>query len=166
MKNYLLSVIICSISIGLCDAFVPKHNGMDRIVKLIGMLIILSVVVSPIIEFVRGFDDGILDSIKEDLIPSDDEYLKEYNLILQEYLNNYSLNEAEQTIKEILKDKYDIKEEECEIIISTDVNNETILLSNIQILLSGEAIFKNPYIIEDYIGKTFNTECQVLIKKR
>ena len=55
MSKYLLSVILSSISIGLCDILVPKHNGIDKLVKFIGMLIILIVSIVVILVYMLGY---------------------------------------------------------------------------------------------------------------
>ena len=165
MKNYLLSVILTSIFIGICDVLTPKHSSIDRFVRFIGMLIIFSIIISPVVNFIRNFDDNILDSIKDNLIPSDEDS-KNYDNILKEYLENLCLDDLEKEIKKLLYDNFNIKEEECDVLISTELCDDMIFVSNIKILLSGAAIFKNPYTIEEYISKSLNTECQVLIKAK
>jgi hypothetical protein len=163
MNKYLLSVILSSISIGLCDILVPKHNGIDRLVKFIGMLIILIVSVNPVMEVIGKIDQGILDGIKNDLTVKDESYLDEYNSIFEQYLNDHSIDEIQEYIKKILEQKYSIPSEECRIQIDTAQLESELTITNIRILLSGTSIFKNPYKIEIEIESIFSCECQVLI---
>lgn len=163
MNKYLLSVILSSISIGLCDILVPKHNGIDRLVKFIEMLIILIVSVNPVMEAIGEIDQGILDGIKNDLAVKDESYLDEYNSIFEQYLNDYSIDEIQEYIKKILEQKYSIPGEECRIQIDTEQLESQLTITNIRILLSGTSIFKNPYKIESEIESIFSCECQVLI---
>ena len=163
MSKYLLSVILSSISIGLCDILVPKHNGIDKLVKFIGMLIILIVSITPVMETIAEIDEGVFEGIKNNLSVKQESYLDEYNGILEEYLKNYSLDEIQEYIKEILKEKYSIPGGECTVQIDTVQLDSELSITNIRILLSGNSIFKNPYKIESDISSIFNSECQVLI---
>ena len=163
MSKYLLSVILSSISIGLCDILVPKHNGIDKLVKFIGMLIILIVSITPVMETIAEIDEGVFEGIKNNLSVQKESYLDEYNGILEEYLKNYSLDEIQEYIKEILKEKYSIPGGECTVQIDTEQLDSELSITNIRILLSGNSIFKNPYKIESDISSIFNSECQVLI---
>ena len=163
MSKYLLSVILSSISIGLCDILVPKHNGIDKLVKFIGMLIILIVSITPVMETIVEIDEGVFEGIKNNLSVKQESYLDEYNGILEEYLKNYSLDEIQEYIKEILKEKYSIPGGECTVQIDTEQLDSELSITNIRILLSGNSIFKNPYKIESDISSIFNSECQVLI---
>lgn len=163
MSKYLLSVILSSISIGLCDILVPKHNGIDKLVKFIGMLIILIVSITPVMETIAEIDEGVFEGIKNNLSVKQESYLDEYNGILEEYLKNYSLDEIQEYIKEILKEKYSIPSGECTVQIDTEQLDSELSITNIRILLSGNSIFKNPYKIESDISSIFNSECQVLI---
>ena len=163
MSKYLLSVILSSISIGLCDILVPKHNGIDKLVKFIGMLIILIVSITPVMETIAEIDEGVFEGIKNNLSVKQESYLDEYNGILEEYLKNYSLDEIQEYIKEILKEKYSIPGGECTVQIDTEQLDSEVSITNIRILLSGNSIFKNPYKIESDISSIFNSECQVLI---
>lgn len=163
MSKYLLSVILTSISIGLCDILVPKHNGIDKLVKFIGMLIILIVSITPVTETIAEIDEGVFEGIKNNLSVKQESYLDEYNGILEEYLKNYSLDKIQEYIKEILKEKYSIPSDECTVQINTEQLDGELSIANIRILLSGNSIFKNPYKIESDISSIFNSECQVLI---
>ena len=166
MKDYLITIVITSIAIGFYNVLTPKHNGIDKLVKLIGMLVILLTVISPLASFIDKLDDGVLDSLKDDLSVPKEDYKDDYDLILQEYLNSYSISSAEESIKQILYNEFSISKEECEVRIFTHNESGSVGIEKIQILLSGASIFKNPYNIEDFIGRKFSCESQVLIKRR
>ena len=61
-------------------------------------------------------------------------------------------------------EKFEIQNNECEITVATENKNGKLVLSEVQILLSGKSIFKNPYTIEEYFETLLNCTCQVLIK--
>lgn len=166
MKAYLLTIITTSVAFGFYNILAPKHNETEKLVKLISMLIILGAVVSPISNFLKSINDGALDSVKDELFSPKEDLEDDYNLILQEYLNNYSISLVEDKITELLKKNYSIPSENCEVKIFTEENEGNVSIKKIQLLLSGESIFKNPYLIEAYIGEYFKCECQVLIKSK
>ena len=166
MREYLLTIIITSVAFGFYDILVPKHNGTEKLVRYISMLIILGAVVSPISVFLKNINEGALNSIKEELSAPKNDYEDDYNLILQEYLNNYSISLVEEKIKELLEKNYSIPFEDCEVRIFTNEIEGNVSIDKIQILLWGESIFKNPYQIEAYIGEYFKCTCQVLIKSK
>ena len=164
MQSYLISIVITSVAIGFYNVLTPKHNGIEKIVKLIGMLIILLTVLGPILNFLKNFDDDVLDSIKDELSVPKEEQINDYSTIFQEYLNSSSLVQLEEKIKEILEKNYAIPKGECQVNIFTQNDGVNASLDKIQILLSGASIFKNPYHIEDHIKQNLGCDCQVLIK--
>lgn len=166
MDKYLVSVILVSISVGLCDVLLPEHNDIERLVKFIGVLVILVVIVSPIGKLIQSFDEKILYDIKENIIGLQDDIINDYNERLNQYLNEYSIDLVEQEIKIALEERYNIPNDECSVTVKTMFEDEQMGILNIQILLSGASIFKNPYDIEKYISDLWNVECEVLIKAK
>ena len=165
MNNYLLTIIITAIAIGLCDVIAPAHNGIEKYVKYIGMLIILSVVISPITAFVSQIDDGILDSLK-DKITDYESSNEDYSNIFNDYLLNSSLSQLDDKLKEILQNEFEISPDEVKFNILTKQIDKGIALSKVQVLLSGSAIFKNPYLIEDRFAELLGCEVEVLMEDR
>ena len=83
---------------------------------------------------------------------------------MQNYLNNFSISEIENKIKDILNDEFNIPNDDCKITIFTEQNENNNKLTKLQITLLGKSIFKNPYNIENYFNKLLNCECTVLIE--
>lgn len=163
MKSYLLTIITVSICIGIYNVISPQFRGFEKYSKMIGMLIVLCIIISPVKNFLSFFDDEALEDMKDEIINRDDEE-NEYDKIFNDYLASYSIEELKSTIEERLFDNYQIPSDECEITISTEHLDGELTLSHIQILLSGKSIFKNPYTIEDYFSKLLGCTCSVLIK--
>ena len=152
MKNYLISIIIASVAMGICEIITPKHNGVEKYVKLVGVLIILCAVISPISDTINTIDENLVDKLREE-INNLDKSEDDYNDILKDYLANYSIAEAKTHIKNTLYEEFGISNDECDIKIYTDTLDGKVCINNIQILLGGTSIFKNPYTIEEYIMK-------------
>ena len=127
------------------------------------MLVVLVVVISPITDLLKNYDDNMLDILKENITVPQDQITDEYNDILKEYLKDYSVEVVVEKIKNILDEQFEIPNNECHIIVHITSKEESIMISKIQILLSGTSIFRNPYNIEKYIGDFFNSNCEVLI---
>lgn len=164
MKNYLLTIILVSICIGLADIISPSEKGINKYTKAIGVLIILCVIISPISKVIKNIDESFFDKLRDDLSINDDDTQNKYEDILISYLNNFSISEINAQIKNILNQEFTIPNEECEVIIISDQAGEKLSISKIQILLSGKSVFKNPYEIENYFSNLLKCDCIVLIK--
>ena len=164
MKNYLLTIILVSICIGLADVISPLENGINKYTKTIGVLIILCVIISPISKVIQNIDENFFDKIRDDLSINDNDTQNKYEDIFINYLNNFSISEINAQIKNILNQQFTIPNEECEVIIISEEAGEKLSISKIQILLSGKSVFKNPYQIENYFSNLLKCECMVLIK--
>ena len=164
MKNYLLTIILVSICIGLADVISPLENGINKYTKTIGVLIILCVIISPISKVIQNIDENFFDKIRDDLSINDNDTQNKYEDIFINYLNNFSISEINTQIKNILNQQFTIPNEECEVIIISEEAGEKLSISKIQILLSGKSVFKNPYQIENYFSNLLKCECIVLIK--
>ena len=164
MGQYLTSIIIVSIIIGIIELIAPRYGNLDKYVKMICTLIMLLVIISPVLEMINGFDMDLIDEIKDKIDLPSDEKADEYNEILKEYIKNHSIGELKLEIKSILDKEFKIPSEECDVEIFTQTLEGNASVSKVQILLSGKSVFKNPYNIEDYISSLLGCGCQVLIK--
>ena len=164
MKSYLITIITVSICVGIYNIIAPEFNGIEKYSKMIGMLVVLCVIISPIKNLMNTFDEEWLQNIKDSIVDSDYTEKGEYDEIFRDYLSSFSLEELKKEIEDILLEKFEISNDECEITITTESKNGKLSISQIQILLSGKSIFKNPYTIEEYFEKLLNCTCQVLIK--
>ncbi len=163
MKNYLITIISASICVGIYNIISPQFHGIQKYSKMIGMLIVMCVMISPVKELLNTFDKNGFENIKDNILDSEDTSKEEYNDIFKDYLNRFSVDEIKRKIKDILYQKFEIPEDECEISVFTKYD-EGLKISSIQILLSGKSIFKNPYTIEKHFGELLDCTCQVLIK--
>ena len=164
MKNYLIIIITVSICIGIYNVISPKFNGFEKYSKMIGIIVVLLVIISPVKDFLSMFDEDSLENIKDSLIEEGNNNGNKYDEIFHDYLSLFSVDELKVEIKNILKDNFEIPNNECDVSISTEYINGQLSLSHIQILLSGKSIFKNPYTIEEYFINLLGCTCSVLIK--
>ena len=164
MKNYLITIITVSICIGIFNVISPSFKGIEKYSKMIGMLVVLLVIISPIKEFLSVFGEDSLNEIKDNLINADDDNPNKYDEIFSDYLASFSIDELNNAIKNILNDKFSIPGNECDVSITAEYREGKLCPTHIQILLSGKSIFKNPYEIEEYFLALLECSCTVLIK--
>ncbi len=165
MKEYLSSIIIISIAICIFELLAPNNENFIKYIRLIGALCIICVIISPLNLIQENLANNFLDDLKDKLTENSKEDLgDEYTNILNEYLNNHSIEAYNNQIKELLTNNFDIPNNECEVNTYTNFTNEKLTITEIQILLRGNSIFKNPYEIEEFITKICGVKCKVLIK--
>lgn len=164
MKEFLHSIIISAITISLFNQLLPIGRGFEKYARFVGMLILATLILSPVINMIKGFDKDFFIDIRDDIADIENGGNNEYSELLNGYLTEYSTEQFKLGIKEILLNNYGIPEEECEILIDTKIDSGQLRVDKIQILLSGRSIFKNPYDIEHYITELVGCECSVLIK--
>ena len=165
MSEYIFTIIAVSVAVGFFLALTPERGGIDKYVRMIGILVILCAMVSPIGKFFQNLDGDFLDNLRDELISQKQES-ENYDEIFREYLENFSLNDIKSTIADMLNKEFNIPENEIQINISTDIVEGTPRIKNVQILLSGNSIFQNPYKIEEFVKNNLKCDCQVLIKSR
>lgn len=163
MSEYVFTIIAVSVAVGFFLALTPERGGIDKYVRLIGMLIILCAMVSPIGKLLQSVDDDFFDDLRDELISHKQES-ENYDEIFREYLEKFSLNDIKSTIVNMLNKEFNIPENELQINITTDIVEGVPMIKNLQILLSGNSIFQNPYKIEEFIKNSLACDCQVLIK--
>ena len=164
MKEFLHSIIIVAITISLFNQLLPIGRGFEKYARFVGMLVLATLILSPVINMIKGFDEDFFIDIRDDIADIENGGNNEYSELLNGYLTEYSTEQFKLGIKEILLNNYGIPEEECEILIDTKIDSGQLRVDKMQILLSGRSIFKNPYDIEHYITELVGCECSVLIK--
>lgn len=164
MKNYLITVITISICVGIYNVISPNFRGVEKYSRVIGMLVVLCVIITPLKNFMNAFDEGELDNIKNSIIDTENGEIGEYDEIFKNYLNSFSVEELKGEIRNILLREFEIPPDDCEITVFTNNQEGSLQASHLQILLSGKSIFKNPYTIEEYFENLLKCNCQVLIK--
>ena len=162
MKSYLVTIIIVSVGMSLFEMLAPIHNGLERYIRSISLLVILVFSIYPIIDLIKDIDLSALDELKEQIII--DQSSENYQEILSQYLNSYSIDKLKDTVKETLDKKFNIPYNECEIKVNTEISDGQIILTKVTVLLMGGSIFKNPYNIENYLKELLGCESIVLIK--
>lgn len=165
MKEYLMSVILISAAIGICEALAPVSEGIGRYVRYIGLLCILAAVISPIAKGISKIGDGSFDDLRDSITEGAEDAEKDHSEKLKEYLRRFSENEYKAQIGEMLEEMFGVPRDESTVVLTLGTSESGACVKRIQILLEGRSIFKNPYKIEEYFSSLTGAECQVLIRQ-
>lgn len=163
MKEYFSSMIAVSALMGVIEALAPSSERLGKYIRAIGLVILLCIAISPLSDLLGDIQGGVLEDLRDE-IGSRNDLTEEYRDRLNKYLNDYSLSLARDELYEILERQFSIPREECEIRIDTQMTDSGVRASYVQILLSGDSIFRNPYDIEEHIGGLLSCKCEALIR--
>lgn len=160
MGEYLMSVIGAALIGGVVTAALPDSGGggaLKKYVGLIASLCVLCIIIAPAMNAlgaVSDFFDGGLDGWLE-------EHEQDYEDKYYGYLASYGRDNAEEGIRDLICEEFSIEPENCHVSAEVSENDGKLRLDRIRVILSGSAIFKNPYEIEGYLGDLFECECIV-----
>ena len=87
MKSYLITIITVSICIGIYNIISPVFHGLEKYSKIIGMLVVLCVIISPVKDLMNTFDEEWLQNIKDSIVDSDYTEKGEYDEMFTDYLH-------------------------------------------------------------------------------
>ena len=164
IKTYILSVIAVSLTAAAVSIFCPngKGGGILKHLKLLTSLALICVIISPIVSLVKSLSDSSIDKFKDNIIGSISEG-GDYESIFFKSLSDTSASELEKEIKKRICEAFQIDESNIEINAEYAVENDTVSFKRITVTLSGEAIFKSPYDIEDYVRTLTGIDCKCLL---
>lgn len=160
MGEYLISVIGASLVGGVITAALPDSGGGGALKKYVGFiasLCVLCIIIAPAVR--------TLDAVSEFFGGGLDGWLCEYEQSYEDeyygYLVSYGRENAEDGVRELICREFSIDSEDCHVSTDVSESNGVLRLDRIRVMLSGSAIFKNPYEIEKYLTEIFECECIV-----
>ena len=158
MKQYIISVLIVGVIGSIVNLLAPSGEGgrLSAHVRLATGLVLILVCVSPIVTVVRTLGELDVSDIVGDMNEVDRE---EYESIFNESYSTAEIENVKQGIKDILRDKFGIAEDECYVSVTTASDGDgKRSIKRIFINLYGVAILKNTDEIEDYLASLFGCE--------
>lgn len=160
MREYLMSLIMAALIVGLIGVLVPEGDGggLRRYVTFVGCLCVLILLISPItrvLGFVGELSDGGFDI-------SFDKQRDEYDERFKQYIMSLGEESITAELTDIICEKFDISEQECHVKVDTYDAQGQMAIGCVTVILSGKAIFRDPYEIEQYITDLLGCECAVV----
>lgn len=170
MKNYLISVITVAICASLAGYMTTENDkggsGIGKELRILGAVcILLSIVLplSPVLSSIGSISDKLesaLEVLKFKSIEATDE--EKYEKIFNSQLIDISIDEAESAIEELITQRFNISNEDCFIEIMLNESSDGELnFEKITVTLRDQAVWKDPYAIEEYIEDVIGCECNV-----
>lgn len=170
MKNYLISVITVAICASLAGYMTVDNdkggNGISKDLRMLSSICILLAVILPLSPLISNIGDisakleSTLEILKFKTIEGADK--EKYEKIFNSQLLDISVSEAENTVRDLIVQKFNISDEDCFIEITLNGNSDREqYFEKITVTLRGQAIWNDPYAIEEYIESTIGCECDV-----
>ena len=158
MKQYILSVMLVGL-IGSVVSILAPEGGLREHVRLAVGIVTVAVCLLPLTGLVWELKEI---NIEEIIGESDNSAEQKYEEIFNSEFKNAESESLKEGIKNLLFEKYGIKEDECQVYVRiVEVDGGKRRLERIFINLYGQAIFKNTSEIEEYLGELF--DCEVVI---
>lgn len=167
--EYLIHVVSAVVAGTLAELLPPDgEEGSGRMLKLLVSLLILCVIALPLLELLSGAPDALLGQIEDyfDALEEDGQTVyDEYAAQTMEYIRAESADQAEIELAALLASHFDISRENIQVEITLSSGEEGISLKKVTVLLSGSAVFADPYAIEEYLAVLFGseTECAAVL---
>ena len=159
MGRYVMGIIGASAVIGIMDAMVPQNGKTKSYMRLIMALCLLCLVVRPLGNAMASIP-AIFGSMIE-VQENEDAVQQEYEDILEGNIQETVRQQLCEVVKSQLKTRFSV--ENCEVGVSFFRENGELRVARVIITLMGKDIFKNPYVIEDYLVDLLNCECDVVV---
>ena len=170
MKEYLISVLIVSVCIGVFGMLNESFNGSSqRSLRLVGSLCVVSVIIWPISPLLSG-DGAIKDAlsgIREDIknifqVQENDYNKEELEVMYRDNFAGLTEDAISNQLETLLCDKYLLEPQNISVTVNTVyLEDGSLQLVGAVVTLKNEAIWENPYHIEKYVTGLLGCECSV-----
>ena len=169
MKNYMYSLISFSFAFGILLALAPDgvRKGLKNHVKLIGVLSLLCILISPATTFIESL--GHLVSGDASIIFGElrkEELYDKYEEIYESCLDGSYGENVGAAVKDSLFARFGIKKENCRVLTElSDSDGDGVRTpEKITVILSGEDRFRDPEKIMEFVWEIFGCESTVALE--
>lgn len=152
-----MSILGAAVMVGMVTVLCPEGEGggIKRHVGFVGALCILCILVSPTAELAKVIEELSLDELVATEKQYDREYYGEY---YSDYLTRLGEQSGSDTLKELLCRRFDIAEGQCAVRLTVSEGKAT----DVTVILSGRALLRDPYEIEEYVEGLMSCPCKVV----
>lgn len=165
MKEYLMGLFALGICCAVVEMLAPEGEGggIARHIRLLSVVSLLCVVVSPVVALLQREDS--LPEYGKALLDGWGESAEQVREDLEErfYLETERLDMAlaEQTVAELLQERFSLSSEDCRVVLTVDEQSNVI---GMRVALRGQGIWVNTHELTEYIKQTFGCECIIYIE--
>ena len=162
MKEYLLTVIAASLAVSVVGILSPsgEKGGISKHVGLVSALVLVCVVISPVksvLETLRGWSEGDVPIYGE---MSEEDYLDLINTQNDAASKKYFT----QMLTERLQTQFALKDGTVRCSVQWQTREGEASPTHVTVLLSGNAIWKDPHEIESYVTALLDCPCDVALE--
>lgn len=164
MKTYLLSLLAAALALAVIGILFPSGDGggISKHLKFAAALVWLCILISPILSSVRNLQawwNGLftLSFSKEDA-------KGEYDDRFDELLENASTDYFCDMLIKTLETEFGITPGNIDCRVVWDTVDGNLSPKKITLLLSGKAIWKSPYELEEFVTNLVGCECVTAIQ--
>ncbi len=159
MREYLLCLVGAAIAVGAVTALMPEGEGggLRRHVGFVGALCVLAILISPLGELLN-----LLGGLSFEGWGDVNETEAKYEQIYAEYLQSASAENVSDSVVTVLCDRFDISPEQCRVRVKVTSRDGRAMAKQVTVILSGGALFRDPYEIEGFISDLLGCECTVV----
>ena len=161
MSKYILSIVGISIIVGIVDILTPENVGSRKFLRLLCGLAVAAVMISPLSNFISYVGVDFWGELEEHIYTDESE---KYEDILTDEIENASRKSIETSARALLCENFDISEDDCSVSVRLVKDERGFKIDRVAVYLSGVAIFKNPYDIEEYFESLLACECVTIIE--
>lgn len=165
MREYVYSTVLVAVALGIVFILSPGGRGLSKHIRLIASVCFLTVLIYPatsLIDSLRQMGDYVINDITQ----KEEELYDKYKSIYESYLDGAYGDNVGKAVKDVLKEKFDIENEECRV--STEFyysDKEGVKIPRrITVVLSGKAKFKEPLTIKNFVSELFGCEVNVAVE--
>lgn len=166
-REYLLTVVLTAFVCGLAELLLPDgEEGSGRAFGLLASLLVLCVIIAPIsrltadgMDEIKSYADAFFDGLSGE-IPDESTYRTQ----LMACILSSGEADAERAVSQQIAHRFALSADELQVRLAWSAEDaETVRLSGVTVLLSGAAVFADPYAIEDYLEMLFGVECKAAL---
>ncbi len=164
MKSYLISLVSVSLVIALVSLLAPdgKGGGAARYVRLVAALLLICTLIAPLRSLLGGLralanGEFALPSLE---LPDQADREEELQATLDASSKTYFL----QALTQLLEQEFDLEAGTVRCRAQWKEENGQARPTQITVLLSGSAIWKNPKTIQNYVRDLLDCECITAIE--
>ena len=161
MRDYIITLLGVSIICGIIQILAPEGNGdgIKKHVKLISVLCVLCVAISPlggVIEIFSSLDINISGELfgKQDLT--------EYNDIYLNTLEIYNAESVSDTCEGLVCERFGIERKSFDISVSLTVCEESFSVNKAVLLIHSKGLMEDPEKIAEYLSSMLECKCEII----
>ena len=161
MHQYIMGLVGAAAIIGIAENLLPSGAKSTPYIKLIAGLCLLCLAIGPVSMALDSLPELVTGRVEELAEGGEDVARGEYESILNGQLEAAVREQLCTAIERQLVEKFRVTS--CEVGVELRADTEGMEPVRVMITLMGRDIFRDPYVIEAYIGDLLECECVVVI---